>query len=150
VSNALAVDHLHLQDLSSSSAPAFDWITGSGSNTLPFAGTDVDPLSAGQAALVTTLRTTNRGRSFRGRNYWPGIGRSALSGGGQIVGPTRVTDQDTFVNSLAATIHALPARTLVVVSRHTGGAPRVTGITTPVSSHDTNNIVDTQRRRVQP
>lgn len=150
ITNAMSAASIHITDLSSASGFSFDWLTGSGTNTLPVAGTFASPVTGGQAALVTTLRTGSRGRSFRGRNYWPGIPAAEVNLGGTIIAPTRVTDQNAFVGSLIAAVHANPQRTVVVASKHTAGAPRVTGITTPVTSHDTNSTVDTQRRRVQP
>jgi hypothetical protein len=150
IASGISAAFLTATDLSSSSGFSFNWLTGSGSNTLPKAGTNGTGYNSAQAALVTTLRTLSRGRSYRGRNYWPGIAVNQVSTDGGNALSTRVTDQDTFVNSLIAAIHSNPVRQLVVVSRHHGGSPLTTGVATPVTSHDTNNVLDTQRRRVQP
>lgn len=150
LATTLSLASLHVTDMSSPSGFSFDQVTGSGTNTLPVAGAGTGAVAAGQAALVTTLRTTSRGRSYRGRNYWPGVAYNEIAADGFTVGSARVTDQQTWVASLIAAIHTDPQRTLVVASRHTGGAPRTTGVTTPVSSFDTNNHLDTQRRRIQP
>jgi hypothetical protein len=142
-------EKIHITDLSSSSGASFDWITGTSSN-LPIAGGSPDFTVSAQEALVTTLRTANRGRSYRGRNYWPGLVDTQMTAGATQIATTRVAAQQTFVSNLKAAINSVYPNGLVVVSRHTGGSPRVTGVTTPVTSLDTNNLVDTQRRRVRP
>ncbi len=150
ITNQLTAAFITMVDLSSSSGFSFNWTTGSGANHLPFTATGSPNLVWHDSALVTTLRTLNRGRSFRGRNYWPGLPSNYVMADGTHVSSVRVSDQDAFVNALIADIVAIPARKLVIVSRQTGGVARVTGVTTPVTSHDTNNIIDSQRRRTQP
>jgi len=150
MSGLRSVDHLHLQDLTTSSSPSFDWVLGSGSNTLPFTPSNSAAISADQVAQVTTLRTASRGRSFRGRNYWPAVKNGDIANDGATIDGSRTGLQNTFVGSLTAAIHANPNRTLVVVSRFSNGLPRSTGLATPVTSHDTNTLADTQRRRISP
>lgn len=145
-----AIESLHVTDISSASGFSFDQITGSGTNILPLTPVSSGPQGSVQAALVTTLRTPNRGRSFRGRNYWPGIKQADIDSDGSTVSNTRATAQQNFTNALITKIHSNPQRQLVVVSRHAGGGPRTTGITTPVSAIDTNTHIDTQRRRITP
>jgi len=146
---AISAVNLHITDLSSASAPAVDVVHGSGTNTLPVAGTDTHNVVANNAALVTTLRTGNRGRSFRGRNYWPGLTIESLASDGESIVGTRVARQQAFVANLIAAIAAGGSQAMAVVSRHTGGHPRTTGIATDVQTIDTNDHIDTQRRRVR-
>lgn len=141
---------IHLTDLTTDSSPSFDWITGTSSN-LPQPGTSIITGNAGgQMALVTTLRTDLRGRSFRGRNYWPGLNGNMLGSDHRTVVGTRALDQDTFVDDLITAINAVTGCSVVVISRHSGGVAREAGVMTLVTSHDTNDIIDTQRRRVEP
>ena len=150
ISYDYSITKLHVTDLSSDTAPSFDWVTGSGTNALPVVGGNANAASPMQSALVTTLRTLSRGRSFRGRNYWPGLATNAfLAADGRTVSATRVTDQQTFVNSVITAVASVPGQNVVVVSRHANKIPRTTGIHTLVTSHDTNNVVDTQRRRIE-
>lgn len=97
-------------------------------------------------SLCIAFRTAARGRSFRGRNYLVAI-------------PENRADENTvvqsYVNSVLAAYNALPDAvaatgfTHVVASRYSMGAPRVEGVTTPVTAYTlVDNIIDSQRRRL--
>lgn len=100
-------------------------------------------------APCISFRTPFRGRSFRGRNYVPGV-------------PNTMVNINTLDGSWTAAIKAVYEELLpgggvalpglyewVVVSRYTGGGPRVTGIfTNVISCGFTDLIVDSQRRRL--
>jgi hypothetical protein len=127
--------------MESDSAP-----TGSFVPAVPPAGDSPAISLPGGSAFGITFRTGNRGRSFRGRNYIPGIPDTE-----------RVGNQVTsgFANTMQAAYQQLTGLipemlgTWVVVSRFSGGLPRVTGVTTPVvqaAYHDLN--LDSQRRRL--
>lgn len=149
ISSSFAAALLTMTDMSSSSGFSFNWTAGTGANVLPKAATGSATLTFADSALVTTLRTLNRGRSFRGRNYWPGVPASQVAADGAHLSGTRITAQQSFVTDLIAAIITVSGQHLVVASRFAGGAPRVSGITTQVSSIDTNNVIDSQRRRTQ-
>lgn len=81
-------------------------------------------------AACVSLRTAQRGRSARGRNYVPGIPGSVV---------TLNTIDDVFIADLLTAYNQLVGAgtfsagwQLVVVSRATGGAPRVSGLAIPV------------------
>lgn len=150
LSDHMSIQNLHLTSLESDSAPSIDAILGTGTNILPKVGGQTGDLAPLQAALVTTLRTPNRGRSFRGRVYLPGLSDGQVNSDGETITSARVAAQQAFITSLQTAANAFVSPGLVVVSRHSGGVPRTTGITTPVTGLDTNNQVDTQRRRVKP
>lgn len=90
-------------------------------------------------AACMSIRTANRGRSFRGRNYVPGLPSSLV---------TLNTLDSTFLANLVTTYNQLkgagtfsPGWQMVVVSRFSGvnpttgkPIPRTTGIATPVTS----------------
>lgn len=120
--------------------------TGSFVPAAPPAGDVPSNSEAGNVAFGITFRTGNRGRSFRGRNYVPGIPQNNRSGN-QVV-PTFATTIQTAYQQLTGLIPEMLG-TWVVVSRFSGGVPRVTGVTTPVvqaAFHDLN--LDSQRRRL--
>lgn len=150
LSGEYAIANLHVLDLESTSGPSFAWLTGSGSNTLPLAGAIHESAQAAQSAVVTTLRTPNRGRSYRGRTYWPAIAQADLDALGETVQARRLNGQQAFMGALQAAIHTDPQRNLTIVSRVQDKVVLPTPITTIVNSHDTNSRVDTQRRRVKP
>jgi hypothetical protein len=108
---------------------------------------DIPAFSApGGTCLSVTFRTGNRGRSYRGRNYISGIPSSALSG--NQINPLFAASMVAAYNTLRTDVPELMG-TWVVVSRFSAGAPRVTGVTTPVTAvavHDLN--LDSQRRRL--
>jgi hypothetical protein len=97
----------------------------------PFAGgVDVEAAPNNVAACVS-LRTAQRGRSGRGRNFIPGIPNSVI---------TLNTLDPTFVTDLVNAYAILPGAggftagwELVVLSRVTGGVPRTVGIGIPVT-----------------
>jgi len=120
--------------------------TGSFVPATPPAGDVPTGSEAGNVALGVTFRTGQRGRSFRGRNYIPGIPTSSRTG--NQIAAAFATNMVNAYQMLADSFGAMLG-TFVVVSRYSGGAPRVTGVTTPVlvvATHDLN--IDSQRRRL--
>jgi len=97
--------------------------------------------------LAISFRTGLTGRSARGRNFWPGLVAST------------VTDNEVSAvaaNQIAGWYEAsfLPPGgisdwTWVVISRFSGGAPRVSGIVTPITQVViVDTVVDSQRMRL--
>lgn len=100
----------------------------------------------GNVALCVSFRTLNRGRSFRGRNFVPGMPESAVIG--NTVDPTVVAAVQNAYNGIPGAIVTSPWD-WVVVSRFTAGAPRVAGIATDVlTAVVVDPFVDSQRRRL--
>lgn len=100
-----------------------------------------------------SFKTGLTGRSFRGRNYVVGIPENGANGN------TINTSFRTGVLAFYASVKALASENgtpWVVVSRYSGvdpithkPIPRVTGITTPITSVTTFDMtVDSQRRRL--
>lgn len=111
----------------------------------------------GSVTIAVKKATLNRGRSYRGRMYVPGIPLSALSSG------NADTVTSTFISNLLSALGLFYADALtadstlmpVVVSRFSGvdpithkPVPRTSGIKTPVAALVVNNQVDSQRRRL--
>lgn len=86
------------------------------------------------------------GRSFRGRNYIVGIDENAVT-----ANAIAAATANAFVAAYTAlgAAAAVAGQQWVVASRFTAGAPRTTGITTPVETASyVDLIVDSQRRRL--
>jgi len=127
--------------LESDSAP-----TGSYINPVPPTGGNVAGAEPGNVAAGVTFRTGNRGRSFRGRNYVPGIPNNERVGNS--VTASFSADLVTAYN-LLTDAYGDVLGTWVVVSRYSGGESRGFGITTPVTQALMVDLfIDSQRRRL--
>lgn len=141
-SNQLSLVAVRATSLESISAPGVLSTVSPGTN-----GAIAVPPTPNNVALVLTLTTDLRGRSFRGRTYAAGMPQDTL------VDPSHVTttyqslflDQwtgfFTDVEDDAGVIH-------VITSLVTAGAPRVTGVNTEVTGYAVNQELDSQRRRL--
>lgn len=116
------------------------------STSLPFPGASASAQLPNNCALVITKRTALRGRSFRGRSYMPGLTEAVVTGNSVL--STFLTPALNFFN--AALSYAVTGNefNMVVVSRFSEGAPRITGISTPVTNFTADTVVDSQRRRL--
>ncbi len=130
-------------------------VTNQDSDSAPSTVLVVSPTIAGTAgsaglpanvALVGTLRTANRGRSYRGRFYWGGMDATK-----QLTSSTAtaafIANIVTFLNALRDAITALGA-VWVVVSKFHNKVARVAGVATPITAVSVNNVFDSQRRRL--
>lgn len=110
-------------------------------------GTATGSLLPPQTALVSTLRTANAGRSYRGRVYLMGY----VSTGMDALGASSVaarTAASNFVNAINTALQA-SAMQLAVMSRPNPATGKV-GFSTAVTTVQMRDaIFDTQRRRAQ-
>lgn len=113
----------------------------------PVVGGDAAESLPYNAAYAVSFLTTKRGRSFRGRNYVPGLTIGSVAPGSIVDG--------AFRSAIVAAYDGLrgvagdDGWSMSVVSRVSDGAPRVTGIATQVSAVTTfDNVVDSMRRRL--
>jgi hypothetical protein len=90
-------------------------------------------------------RTGFSGRSFRGRTFYAGIANTEVSDNliSTTLAANLLADATTLLNDLIAGGH-----NLVVFSQYADGAPRVTGVGTPINQAIIDNRIDTQRRRL--
>lgn len=114
--------------------------------SLPAPGQSTSPPLPNNTSLAMSLRTAQSGRSFRGRNYVAGLAEDAVAGntvnGSMVTALLDVWDSLTHAGGDAGW-------QAVVVSRISGGVPRTTGVTTPITSVVVfDDQVDTQRRRL--
>lgn len=136
-----ALATIRCRDLSTETSPAIEYplpvpLAGTASGGTPFPS---------NVTVATTFLTQTAGRSFRGRNYFVGIN------GAYVTGNTITTAFATALQlAYAALLTDLAAAgwTWVVVSRYSLGAPRVSGLATPVTATRTQLDLDSQRRRL--
>lgn len=108
-------------------------------------GTVASETIARNLALVVTLRTGLRGRSYRGRVYIPGMPESLMTNGAYAASvSTEVLEWLQLIKNNAAT----EGWTWGVCSRYHDGVERAAGIVTPITSHEVRSTYPgTQRRR---
>lgn len=112
----------------------------------PFPGGVAGEPLPNNVSYTVTFLTALRGRSFRGRNYIAGI--PADGADGNQIDPTFRTGILSFYDTLRAGVSE-EGWNMVVVSRVHNGAPRVTGVTTPLTGFTTYDVfLDSQRRRL--
>lgn len=116
------------------------------------------PLSAAQGSIATeampgnvslsvSFRTGARGRSFRGRNYAIGIPISVVDSAA--VTPEYGALLTTAYDQLIGESDFLAGWTWVIASRRHDNEPRVTGVTSPVTSVLLVDLtIDSMRRRL--
>lgn len=132
---------IYLTDQSTQSGETFTYVTG-----LPLAGQASTDAMPNSIALCVSFRTAKRGRSYRGRNYVPGIPKSVVVESA-VTSEYQSAIQNAYQGLLAFSLTA--NATWVVASRYTNGAWRTTGETTPVRSVVViDPTVDSQRRRL--
>lgn len=138
----LQLREVYAFDLSSSTGSVYT-ATGTGG---PFPGGLNDPALPGNVAACLSFRTANRGRSFRGRIYLPGLTEPSVIGNNlNGIRAAGITAGFAVVSTVMASLGLAH----VVVSRVSNGVPRTTGVATGVSSIlFTDTSVDSQRRRL--
>lgn len=124
-----------------------DGLTALSVTSLPASGGAGGTSLPSNVAVCVSKRTAFSGRSFRGRNYIPGIPSAQRSGVNEL--------ESSFVSSIRAAWEVVLDAGVddgwvpVVVSRFHAGAPRVTGVATPITGVIVvDNIIDSQRRRL--
>ena len=140
-SNALTLVAVKVTDLRTQEAPAVEIAV-----TTNNAGTRSSSTVPSNVAICIQLKTLNRGRSFRGRVYLPGVTTDQFGGDTVVAGiKTELTDSFDFWDFLDASGEPFG---LQVVSRFHNGAARVTGIHTDVTGFVVNPYATSQRRRL--
>lgn len=83
-------------------------------------------------SACVSLRTASRGRSFRGRNFLPGIPNSLITT--NTLDSTFITDVLSAYSELVGPGTFLAGWQYGIVSRVTGGVPRASGLFVPIES----------------
>lgn len=136
------LNNITCTDLSPSGPPSTVFTT-----SLPNSGTLSGDALPGNCALVMSLRTALRGRSFRGRIYHCGIGESQTLLN-SVQTPARDSILGAWDDLVLFTQIGQPDYQLVVLSYYANGDLRSEGLATPVVSMSANTRIDTQRRRL--
>lgn len=139
--NTVTLNSIVATDLSSPTGPQVTFTTG-----LPQTGTEGAAALPNNVTVAVKLLTASRGRSFRGRVYFIGLGEDATDGS---------TLHDAAVTGIKAAFEALRDYPFSsndsawgVLSEVTAGAPRTEGICTPITTVSVDATVDSQRRRL--
>lgn len=142
LSNTLTLNEIKITDLSSDVGFAFEIPAP----TPKPAGGSAEPSAPNNVALCVSFRTAGRGRSSRGRNYVPGIPKTAIAAN------TVNTDTTTAIaaayNDLLTVADGFGGD-WCVVSRFSGGSPRAAGLVSIITAATiVDSTVDSQRRRL--
>lgn len=115
-------------------------------NGFGLAGGVDDLTDPNNVTIAASFRTAQSGRSFRGRNYIPGIPKAQIDG--NVVNGSFLSNMVVVYNGLQTAI-ADAGWEWVVASRTLVSGVSGFGVMTPINSVlFTDNIVDSQRRRL--
>lgn len=139
---AFSLVEVHVTDLSTQTSFTESVTTG-----LPSAGSStVDGLPF-NVAFCISFRTANRGRSGRGRNYVAGL-TEADTQYSTIISTRRAAIVSAYLLLVGAGTFVAGLQ-WVVVSRFSGGAPRLNALVQPITTaFAVDDITDSQRRRL--
>lgn len=141
--NSYSTNHLLVEDVKPGTVAT---VTASYTNVAGTSGVDSLPP---QCAVLFSLYTGTKGRSYRGRFYRPGIAEDLQASG--IINSTLVTACETIGTQLDAVFGPSgsdPHWQLCVISRYLNGIKRATPVGTEVTAIIVDTVVRTQRRRV--
>ena len=130
---------LTLQDSVSSAA----LVTSVG---LPKVGTNASPSMPNNVSLCITKRTAKRGRSYRGRLYHVGLCENSVTGNNVATAHATII-KDYWATWLSVSFAPKNAN-MVVLSYQNNGLPRLEGEPTWIQGFTTDEVVDSQRRRL--
>lgn len=146
LSTDFTLTHFVGRDLSSQTGPVVEVVDVTNGG---HAGTSLPPA----VAAVVSWKTAQRGRSFRGRTYLPGIPEAVVTAGGLLGEAWQAdvaADVAAFITALVGEGHRL-----IIVSRYSGvdgggnPIPRAAGVITNVTTGLVREYVKSQRRRNQ-
>lgn len=141
LSSAYSLREVYAVDLTTETSE-----TATAALTTPLTGALGGAAAPGNAALVITHRTTQRGRSFRGRTYIVGLSGGSVNG--NVIDGTAAGNILTGFQQVIADMNAI-SWTFVIASRIHEGVPRVTGLATVVATSLLRDFnLDSQRRRL--
>jgi hypothetical protein len=135
----LQLNALRMQDLTTDVAPVYEYTTG-----LPVTGQHAVPALPPFVAFCISLRTANRGRSGRGRQYVAGLREDQASGNTYAQGAAQA-----LVDAYMELVNFPPTGwEWGVLSRQNNGVPRTQGLFQPITAVIyTDLTLDTQRGR---
>lgn len=143
MANSVSTNHLQVEDIKPGTVATYEHTYSTVSGRLA-----AEALPA-QCAVVMTLATLVKGRSYRGRIYLPGLPETYDTAGALTA--TAIADITTIETNLLAVFGPAGSNAnwqLCVVSRYLNKIKRATPVGTAVASLSFDTIVRTQRRRV--
>lgn len=148
---ALAIPLLHntytLNEVYAADLSAPDGLQSSNTVALPTTGTRTQPREPANVTLAISFRTGLRGRSRRGRNYWPCFLKEDITNNA-VVGSHATDIIDVYTAFIGAGAVST-GWTWGVASRYTAGAPRAAILFTPITNVLVTDLtVDSQRGRL--
>lgn len=131
-------DAVQILDRASSTGVSLVYTTG-----FPTTGTASGDPAGGQVCAITTLTTGQRGRSYRGRVFWPGMSNSFLNAAdGCTLDPDELANYDALITHLQTALGGLSGSVNLAVASSKLAAAHA------VVAHQTRTWLGTQRRRV--
>jgi len=140
LSSEVVANLVTVYDMASDSAPVYTSVS-----TLPQAGGAENESIPNNCSGVITHRTDSRGRSFRGRTYYPGIPEFDESDG--LIGTAAAAAFLAGFDDMIDAIETASNWEHVVASTVSGGVDRTTALLTDVTSLTTTRNIRSQRRR---
>jgi hypothetical protein len=137
----LILNEVYATDLTTQTSSTASFVPASGN-----VGTSASASMPNNVALAVSFRTANRGRSGRGRNYFPGLTEATVS-----VNEVSATTVTAIENAYKLLLNGTWAGGggWSVVSRYTNGQPRANGLVQPViNAVVVDATVDSMRRRL--
>lgn len=128
--------------LDSEFAPGIEYTTG-----LPLAGSVTGTGLPSNVTVAVRFLTALRGRSYRGRAFQIGMGSTQIVDGDNEISTAYQTALRNAWIGLQS-IESDPVFAQCIVSRVSGGEPRVTGVATDVTGVAVDIVLDSQRRRL--
>lgn len=140
MSNNITYHETNVVDLTTATSPTGYSLAEQGST-----GNVASPALPGNVCICASFRSTQRGRSARGRNYLAGLPESLVTG--NVVDTALLANITSGYDIILTTPFA--GWTWVIVSRYNAGVPRVAGTTFDVvSAGFVDDVIDSQRRRL--
>jgi len=139
-SNIVLVN-VNATDQSSASGPSYDLPVSSGGS-----GTAGGSPQSNNVTAAVKFITALRGRSFRGRNYWPSLSNSQVGSSIDVTSGFQAAVVAAYAT--LSSYLTISGGEHVVVSRFHNGAARGVGVTTPVTAYAMDSSIDSQRRRL--
>lgn len=141
-SNLMALNNINITDLTAENSFVVVHQTG-----LPLVGQDTAEALPFNCAFCVSLRSANRGRSGRGRNYIAGLTETKQAA--SVIDATLRTNIVAAYNLLVGAGTFVPGLQLVIVSRFHLGLPRAAALVQPVTTVlSVDSTMDSQRRRL--
>ncbi len=142
-SNDLTMADVTVYDLSAESAPKY---INSDENGSP--GTDATDAAPNNSAVIVSHRTTQTGRSGRGRTYVPGISETDVVDG--LLSTAYVNEVTTNWGLFITGVETATSWEFVVAQRWADGVQLTTGVMREVVTEIITRHIGTQRRRQVP